>query len=66
MMQAMNTICLWYDGDGEEAAGFYSETFRDSSVDAVHKALGKNLAIPFLHSSVLRARGVRSNVMIQV
>ena len=35
---AKNTICLWYDGDAEEAARFYAETFPDSSVDAVHKA----------------------------
>ena len=38
MKQAKNTICLWYDGDAEEAARFYAETFPDSSVDAVHKA----------------------------
>ena len=38
MGRAKNTICLWYDGDAEEAARFYSETFPDSSVDAVHKA----------------------------
>ena len=37
---AKNTICLWYDGDAEEAARFYAETFPDSSVDAVHKAPG--------------------------
>jgi 2-polyprenyl-6-hydroxyphenyl methylase/3-demethylubiquinone-9 3-methyltransferase len=35
---AKNTICLWYDGDAEEAARFYAETFPDSSVDAVHRA----------------------------
>ena len=35
-----NTICLWYDGNAEEAARFYAETFPDSSVDAVHKAPG--------------------------
>ena len=35
-----NTICLWYDGGAEEAARFYSSTFRDSSVDAVHLAPG--------------------------
>lgn len=35
---AKNTICLWYDGDAEEAAGFYATTFPDSSVDAVHRA----------------------------
>src|SRR5690625_5291645 len=37
---AKNTICLWYDGDGEEAPRFYAETFPDSSVDAVHRAPG--------------------------
>jgi predicted 3-demethylubiquinone-9 3-methyltransferase (glyoxalase superfamily) len=40
MTQAKNTICLWYDGDAEEAARFYAETFPDSTVDAVHKAPG--------------------------
>ena len=35
---AKNTICLWYDGDAEEAARFYAATFPDSSVDAVHRA----------------------------
>jgi len=38
--QAKNTICLWYDGNAEEAARFYAETFPDSSVDAVHRAPG--------------------------
>jgi predicted 3-demethylubiquinone-9 3-methyltransferase (glyoxalase superfamily) len=33
---AKNTICLWYDKDAEAAARFYSETFPDSAVDAVH------------------------------
>jgi 2-polyprenyl-6-hydroxyphenyl methylase/3-demethylubiquinone-9 3-methyltransferase len=37
---AKNTICLWYDGDAEEAARFYAETFPDSSLDAVHRAPG--------------------------
>lgn len=37
---AKNTICLWYDGDAEEAARFYAETFPDSSVDAVHRSPG--------------------------
>jgi predicted 3-demethylubiquinone-9 3-methyltransferase (glyoxalase superfamily) len=32
------TICLWYDKDAEEAARFYSKTFPDSSMDAVHRA----------------------------
>ena len=37
---AKNTICLWYNGDAEEAATFYANTFPDSSVDAVHRAPG--------------------------
>lgn len=32
---ARNTICLWYDGDAEDAARFYARTFPDSSVGAV-------------------------------
>src|SRR6476469_8399060 len=40
MKQAKNTICLWYDGDAEEAAKFYAATFPDSSVGAVHRAPG--------------------------
>lgn len=39
---AKNTICLWYDGDAEEAARFYAETFPDSSVQAVHRAPADN------------------------
>jgi 2-polyprenyl-6-hydroxyphenyl methylase/3-demethylubiquinone-9 3-methyltransferase len=37
---AKNTICLWYDGDAEEAARFYAKTFPNSSVGAVHTAPG--------------------------
>lgn len=37
---AKNTICLWYDGNAEEAARFYAETFPDSAVRAVHRAPG--------------------------
>ena len=37
---AKNTICLWYDGDAEDAAWFYAETFPDSAVSAVHRAPG--------------------------
>jgi predicted 3-demethylubiquinone-9 3-methyltransferase (glyoxalase superfamily) len=33
-----NLICLWYDKDAEAAAKFYSKTFPDSKVTAVHKA----------------------------
>lgn len=31
------TLCLWYDGDAEEAATFYAQTFPDSQVKAVHR-----------------------------
>lgn len=37
---AKNTICLWFDGDAEEAANFYAETFPDSSVGTVLYAPG--------------------------
>jgi len=37
---AKNTICLWYDGDAENAARFYAEIFPDSFVGAVHRAPG--------------------------
>ena len=40
VQQAKNTICLWYDGDAEDAARFYAKTFPDSSVGAVHCAPG--------------------------
>jgi predicted 3-demethylubiquinone-9 3-methyltransferase (glyoxalase superfamily) len=30
--------CLWFDGNAEEAAGFYARTFPDSRIDAVHRA----------------------------
>ena len=33
-----NTLCLWYDKDAEEAARFYSQTFPDSRIGAVHRA----------------------------
>ena len=37
---AANTLCLWYDGNAEEAASFYAATFPDSKVTAVHRAPG--------------------------
>ncbi len=39
-MPAKNTICLWYNGDAEEAARFYASVFPDSSVGAVRRAPG--------------------------
>ncbi len=36
---AKNTICLWYDKDAEAAARFYADTFPDSAIGAVHRAL---------------------------
>lgn len=39
-MTAKNRICLWYDGDAEEAARFYAETFPDSEVGRVTRAPG--------------------------
>lgn len=39
-MTRKNTICLWYDGTALEAATFYTETFPDSVVSAVHRAPG--------------------------
>ncbi len=37
-MAAHNTVCLWFDGEAEEAARFYARTFADSEVIAVHRA----------------------------
>ncbi len=32
--------CVWYDGTAEDAATFYTATFPDSRVDAIHRAPG--------------------------
>jgi len=34
------TPCLWFDGNAEEAAKFYTSLFPDSHVDAVHRSPG--------------------------
>lgn len=34
------TPCLWFDGNAEEAARFYTSLFPNSHVDAVHRAPG--------------------------
>jgi predicted 3-demethylubiquinone-9 3-methyltransferase (glyoxalase superfamily) len=33
-------LCLWYEGDAEDAANFYAATFPDSHVGKVHRAPG--------------------------
>jgi 2-polyprenyl-6-hydroxyphenyl methylase/3-demethylubiquinone-9 3-methyltransferase len=37
-MIAKNTICLWYNGDAEEAARFYAATFSNSAVGDILRA----------------------------
>ena len=37
-----NTVCLWYDGNAQEAARFYAATFPDSSVGEVVPAPADN------------------------
>ncbi len=39
-MTAKNQVCLWYDGDAQEAAAFYAETFPDTRVTATNRAPG--------------------------
>ena len=40
LSRTKNTICLWYNGDAEEAAQFYARTFPGSSVGVVYCAPG--------------------------
>lgn len=40
MKPAKNRICLWFNGDAEEAANFYAQTFPNSSVDGIMRAPG--------------------------
>lgn len=39
-MTPKNTICLWFNGDAEEAARFYAAIIPDSTMGAVHRAPG--------------------------
>jgi len=39
-LPAKNTICLWYNGDAEDAARFYAKTFPNSSVGDAVRAPG--------------------------
>lgn len=53
-----NTICLWYDGDAEEAAHFYAKTFPDSRVGSIQHAPsdypdGKKGNVLVVHFTVL-------------
>ena len=40
MTPAKITLCLWFDGDAEEAAQFYAETFPNSSISGITRAPG--------------------------
>jgi 2-polyprenyl-6-hydroxyphenyl methylase/3-demethylubiquinone-9 3-methyltransferase len=40
MTGSKNIVCLWYEGDAEEAANFYAAIFPDTRVTGVHRAPG--------------------------
>ena len=40
MTTPKNIVCLWYEGEAEQAARFYSETFPDTTVGSVQYAPG--------------------------
>lgn len=46
---AKNTICLWYNGDAEDAARFYAETF-----PAAIEAAPSRLRWPSMNMSMKR------------
>src|SRR4029450_9528979 len=65
-MTPRNTICLWFNKDAEEAAGFYAATFPDSRVTAVRKApadypSGKKGDVLTVEFTVLGIRGLGLN-----
>ncbi len=40
MNPAKITLCLWFDGDAEQAAQFYAQTFPNSTVEGIMRAPG--------------------------
>lgn len=42
MATPKNIICIWYDGQAEEAANFYAGLFPDTKVTGVHRAPSDN------------------------
>ena len=40
MTTSKNLVCLWYEGDAEDAANYYAATFPDTRVTGVHRAPG--------------------------
>jgi len=40
------TPCLWFDGEAEEAANFYTSILPDSRIDNVHRAAADNPSTP--------------------